>query len=57
MEAPGKYFLYSLTHHVRAHLAGFSSDSNSVPPCCGLGNHTTMQGVAVFHSFHSSEYP
>ena len=50
MEAPGKYFLYSLTHHVKDHLAGFHSDSNSVPPCCGLGNHTTMQEVA--YSMH-----
>ena len=57
MEAPGKYFLYSLTLHVKAHLAGFHSDSNSVPLYCGSGNPTTMQGVAVFHAFRSSEYP
>ena len=56
MEALGKCFLYSLTHHVKTHLAGFRSDSNSVPPYCGLGNHNTMQGVTVFHAFHSSEY-
>ena len=57
MEAPSKYFLFSLTHHVKTHLAGFQSDLNLVPPYCGLLNHTTMQGVAVFDAFHSSEYP
>ena len=56
MEAPGKYFVYSLTHHVKAPLAGFHNESNSDPPYCGLGNPTTMQGVAVFHAFNNSEY-
>ena len=46
------HFLYSLTHHVRAHLAGFHCDSDSVPPYYGLDNHTTMQGVAELHAFH-----
>ena len=56
MEASGKYFLYILTHHVKARLTGFYSDSNSVHPYCGLGNHTTMQEVDVFHALHNSEY-
>ena len=57
MEASGKYFLYSLTHYVKTPLAGFYSDSNSLPLYCGFNNHTTMQRVFVFHAFHSSEYP
>ena len=47
MEAPGKYFSYSLTHHAKTHLAGLHSDSNSVPPYCCFGNHTIMQRVGV----------
>ena len=57
METRGKYFLNNLIHHLKAHLAEFHSDSNSVPPYCGLGNNTAIQGIAVFHAFHSSKYP